>query len=526
MGIQLQPQRLLSRVLRFNTANGVSADNLLNNQGNLSVLNHPRRILDNSGNIIQQPTPNGLINRIWNPNGGLLNWAGNLIKGIQFSFNAAMGWLEGRIESLKNFNWNATDKDIERLAKSQNQAIAAAWGGLIGQGLGYVAGIAVGVGVGVVCPVIGGGALARAIASAVSLEAIEELGQNLGQVIVQTIGALANSLLLNGYKSYRNFLRRADRDTLKQIYNDDTITFIKNEWGQEGEPDLSFNAVMDRQVDKIKDRNVKVFVEEALEEGWDSFIDSTFIIANELDTAFQQNRVANQQNTERSVQIDLEDQNSEETLVFSNVPERELMSQVQATINNHRLIRNRDVGAIVGEPLSDYYLRALPFTRKLDIEFRDKERPPWIDVQTGRIKRVRVSIPDVKAGITWREVKKAAKSYRWGKFRATAKLNNGRQMAVYGATAAEAENKLKELIDLSTAQIQTLTIAEEVERPAKINKRPTMVYPAFATLLFRKNSTTGQGRTMVSSNTYEEKATRVPLYVETEPDEAKDWNRF
>lgn len=90
-------------------------------------------------------------------------------------------------------------------------------------------------------------------------------------------------------------------------------------------------------------------------------------------------------------------------------------------------------------------------------------------------------------------------------------------MAVYGSTAQEATAKLKKLALLSTSSILTLSISEEEDRPVKLKKEPTLMYPAYATLINRRNSIDVQGRTSIDNRTYDEEVTRFPLWVETEP---------
>ncbi|HHP7245230.1 MAG TPA: hypothetical protein ACFE0H_11150 [Elainellaceae cyanobacterium] len=134
---------------------------------------------------------------------------------------------------------------------------------------------------------------------------------------------------------------------------------------------------------------------------------------------------------------------------------------VTQTLANHQLLYNRDVGEIVGQPAPDWY-RAQIQRRKLVIVFRDKEQPPWRREDGARCREATYSIPDYKIGLSWQEIKRAAKFYVWGKFRATANLENGRQMAVYGATASGAKDKLEELHQLCTSSIVSLNVSEEV----------------------------------------------------------------
>jgi hypothetical protein len=70
--------------------------------------------------------------------------------------------------------------------------------------------------------------------------------------------------------------------------------------------------------------------------------------------------------------------------------------------------------------------------------------------------------------VTWADLKAFVKPYNWGEWRATANLKSGRQMAIYGANAQEAENTLERLLRLSTDEIVTLTTSQEKRRNIKL----------------------------------------------------------
>lgn len=129
------------------------------------------------------------------------------------------------------------------------------------------------------------------------------------------------------------------------------------------------------------------------------------------------------------------------------------------------------------------------------------------------------TIPDPKTNLSWQRIKRAAKAYNWGRFRCTANLDNGRQMAVYGASPVEAEEKLRELLDLSTAEIVTLSVTEEKDRNPKLKKDMTRLYPATGTMLVRRPSLDTVGRTDLDGNTWDEEHIRFDLWMDEEPEE-------
>jgi len=90
-------------------------------------------------------------------------------------------------------------------------------------------------------------------------------------------------------------------------------------------------------------------------------------------------------------------------------------------------------------------------------------------------------------------------------------------MACYGATAAEAERKLKELLELSTCELITLSVSEEKDRHPNLRKESREMYPAYATLLIRRSTAELTGLNDLSGNTYRQETIRVDLWPESEP---------
>ncbi|NJL39026.1 MAG: hypothetical protein HC899_21475 [Leptolyngbyaceae cyanobacterium SM1_4_3] len=482
-----------------------------------SLTENRARILNFSNRLATVQSEGGIINRIFNFASRLVGFVSTIIRGIAFSATAIFGWLVSGIESLKQFNWNASDADLRALIQAQNVTIATAWGSALGNSFGWIVGIGIGYGVSYLCPVIGSAALARTVTSGALPEALEEISASLLGAVRTTAASFGQSLLINGYMQYRALLKRVPYGVLANLYGEDGASFIKNVWGNQGEPDLSFNNVMDEAVERIQSNTVRAFVESFLEESWDGFTEAGFVVAAEIDAAIEQARAGSQGalGPSRTVLLTPDERSPEETIALTG-EESLVKNTIQSTIAQHRMIFNRDVGQIVGQPAEDWY-RAKPQRRKLCIVFRDRPRPPWRRADGHRCKQATYSIPDAKTGLTWAEIKRAADAYTWGRFRCTANLENGRQMAVYAASPQEAERKLRQLMLLSTDAITTLSITEEKDRNPNLRKSPTPMYPAFFTLLIRRPAVGLTGRTDLEGTRWEEDHIRVDLWTPEEP---------
>jgi hypothetical protein len=517
MSLSFTASNLLSRVIRANSSNGISGKNVLARLPTGGIVAVKPRVIAGINQLKQATGALGFLERFYNPFKALVGFVGGVIRGITFSATKIWGWVVNAITALKAFNWNATDSQLQTSLEAQNVALAAVWGGALGQGFGWLAGIGIGYGVSFLCPVIGGAALARTITAKASKEAIEELLPVLRNTVAQTAGTLGRNVLINGFISYRKMLKSAPRPLLDKIFGADTAKFIKNIWGGEGGPDMSFNTQMDEAIEAIPNKYVKAFLEEFFDEAWDGFCEAGFVIAHEIDEAYAQHRASQREilGPDRTIEIQPDTQ-GDEKLRMIEVPQKLAVPMIQSTLNTHRLLYNRDVGEIVGQPYGDWVKTAVQM-RSLNIVFQSRERPPWRHTNGKRCKVASCTIPDLKKGVTWEQIKKAAAPFTWGKCRATANMDNRRQMVVYGATPQEAKKKLLQLATLSEAKILTISLSEEELRPTTLKKDPTMLFPSYGTLLARKNSLDAKGRTNLDGKTYDQEVVRFPLWVPKEP---------
>lgn len=168
-----------------------------------------------------------------------------------------------------------------------------------------------------------------------------------------------------------------------------------------------------------------------------------------------------------------------------------LKAGISQAIATRKLIEYRDVGDIVAAPV-DEWVRAYPGQIKLTITFYNKQFPPFKLDNGQRLVRAIYNVPAIsRTMLTWEQIKAACgggNGYLWGRFRATANLDNGRQMQVYGGSDREAERRLKALLELSSAKILTLTVAEEKREGRRaadqaMYKETTRIYPAFCCII-------------------------------------------
>ena len=530
MALALKSKELLSRVIRTNLSNAKSGKGLL--AATLEIAK-PR--------IIGKPVEDGniltrLAKWVFSGLGGFIGWAVgalwnaalNLTWGtVKFTFTSVWGMIVGAAQALWQFDWNASDKSLKASIANQNIALAATWGGVAGQSFGWLAGIGVGYGVSLVVPVIGGALLARSIAATVGREALEELAASFTAALRITARTLAKSAITNAYISFRQMVKRTDRKTLEKFLGKDAANTIKDQWGNEGGPNGSIAVFVDNKVEGIKNKALSAFIEEFLEESWDSFVEAGFIVAQELDSAAAQNKLSTQKQlgTERTLTLQPDNRVKGEVLTFANVPQNLLMPAVQQTINTHRLVNNRDIGQFVGALVEDY-ARAMPLALRAQIKLFSVKEPPYVSTKGRRITEVTVSIPDVRrTKLDWEAIKAACggvNGYMWGRYKATAQLSNGRPFVVYGATADGAEENLKRFLLLSTAEITTINVAEELKEGARLTnprlqKEAARVYPGYITIINRDLQLATDKGLPTKKGNYRDRSTRIELWGSQKP---------
>jgi hypothetical protein len=425
--------------------------------------------------------------------GGVKSWLSSIVGGL----GSFVRWALTGVVRLASFNWNAADAEIGRMMHANNLAMAAALGDLVGGGAVWLATIGIAGVAALKFPVLGG---------KIALELAEEGAEEIRAKVINCVNQAGNSLSQNALLWTYLQGRRAWRKALG----------MPPEVKEGAEPWI-LSEKIEQWIESIPDDLIRTFVDSAVESAAEAILEAGFVISYAIDDYYASAKLAQeaQFGEERTLKVTPDKRVDQEFITLTG-PQTLIQQNVQTALTTHRWIHNRDVGHIVGQPAEDW-LRAGMQRRKLTIVFKSKAEPPWSG-GTERVKEVSYTIPEPDTGLTWQRIKTAAKPFNWGKYRATANLDNGRQMAVYGATPVDAEDKLKELLPLSTGQLLTLSVSEEKDRHVNLKKEVTRMYPAYATLLIRRSTAELTGTNDLSGNNYKEDHIRIELWPDTEPE--------
>lgn len=393
------------------------------------------------------------------------------------------------------FDWNQTDAQIKAQMESSNVQIAAAAGELLGVGSIWLASIGLAGLATMKWPVIAGKVLLD-----LAEEGGDEIRAELRGFLTSVRNALARNIILGTFLTARQL----------RLYGLRPIEGEREPWTIAGQ--------IEERIDSIDNNLLRVFVENFLEGATDAIIEVGYVVTYSIEDFYRSQAMANQGQLgpDRGVKITPDERKNEEFVVITG-PQELAQQQVETVLNQHRFVHNRDLGQLVGMPARDYLSGGVQL-RKLEMVFKSKQTPPWIAPPGEEaIKEVSYSIPEVDFNLTWNELKLAGRPWLWGRHYCNANLEGGRKMRVHGATADEAEEKLRELAALSRLNILTVSTGEEKQRPQTLKKYSTRMYPAYATLLVRRPTYDQRGISDLSGQTYSQEEIRIDLWPDNEP---------
>ena len=448
---------------------------------------------------------------------GALRFGNFLISGIvslvSFSFTKLWSWIVSGVQFIYNFDWNISDTAIDKQIEGLWNSFGGILGGAVGRTIGWI-----GCGLVPAATVFTfNQSLGAYLLKEVGEQAIDEILDAAADVINAgfRLGAQATFLWL--YKDVRRALKDPNNpfgNALRGVLGTETI----DNWGQ-GES-WSMAKAVEEKIESIPNTFWRNFAEEAFEEGSEACIEAGFAVAGGIDAYLAQQAMTdnNVLGSDRTIEITPDRSVPDERIVLSG-PEAVLRPAVVQVMATHQMLGNRDVGVLINGTPVDEFIRPQFQERRLIIEFREKEQPPWLLSTGKRARKKQITIPDVERGLTWEKVKLAAKKFTAGDTLVNVPLNNGRQMQVYAATESEGMQKIEELLKLSTAELlpRAARGSSYVNPSAARRVLPYIVYPAKAVLTWRRRSEDLEGRIDLLDQVWDVQTIEFDLWPENEP---------
>jgi hypothetical protein len=481
---------------------------------------------------IRANSTGGMLIRTWNASAISTSGSGSLIEtvfngalrfgnflisaissAISFSFTKLWSWIVGGYLYIYNFDWQMSDTAIDKQIQGLWNSFGGVLGGAAGRTIGWIS-----------CGLVPAASiftfnqsLGTHLLLEVGEQAIDEMLDAASEVINSgfRLGAQATFLWL--YKDVRRALKDPTNifgQGLRAVMGNNTI----DNWGT-GESWTIAKAV-EKRIESIPNTFWRNFTEQMLEEGSEACIEAGYAVAGGIDAWLAQQ--AMQTNAllgiDRAVEITPDRSAPDERIVLAGAEGvlRPAIVQVMAT---HQMLANRDVGVLInGTPVDDTVTPGVQ-ERSLIVEFREKLSPPWIMPDGKRARKRQIKVFSVKRGLTWEEVKFAAKQYTSGQRLVNARLTDGHQMQCYASTETEGLQKIQELLKLSTAELLPNGVRDSgyVNPTARRRELPYLVYPSKAVLTWKKRSPDQDGREDLAGQIWTEQRIAFDLWPDREP---------
>lgn len=455
----------------------------------------------------------GFLETIFN---GALRFGNFLISGIaslvSFSFTKLWSWIVSGVQFIYNFDWNIGDTAINKQIEGLWNSFGGILGGAVGRTIGWI-----GCGLVPAATVFSfNQSMGAYLLKEVGEQALDEMLDAASEVINAGFRMGTQATFLWLYKDVRRALKDPSNPfgvALRSVMGDKNV----DNWGT-GESWTMAKAV-EKKIEAIPNAFWRNFVEEAFEEGTEACIEAGFAVAGGIDAWLAQQAMQNSVlGSDRTVEI-VPDRSAPDERIILSGPEAVLRPTIVNVMATHQMLGNRDVGVLInGTPVDD---TVTPGTqeRRLTIEFKEKTAPPWIMPDGKRARRRQITVFDIKRGLSWEEVKLAAKQYTSGQRLVNARLDNGHQMQAYASTDDEGLQKIKELLKLSTAELLPNGVRDSgyVNPTTRRRELPYLVYPAKAVLVWKKRSPDLDGREDINGRLWTEERIEFDLWPDNEP---------
>jgi hypothetical protein len=452
---------------------------------------------------------------------------GFLINGLKgfgvWSFTALMAQIQSASMFLWNFNFNATDAEIDQQFANFQSVLGGLLGGTIGNALGW---LVCGAGTGMVLMRFNKLLAARVLAE-VGEEALDEVVANVRMLAMQSIQTYWRWEMLQKFKMGRRAVKTMFRDpngflskAFKLLGGDPAK--VKN-WGETGSKPWSFALATEAWIESIKSDYWQNFTEELIEEFFDSCSEAFYVVAGAADQYMLEQKLSKAATfgAEEILEISPNRDLPNEKIVLAG-PQELIKPVIVQTLIHHQLLENRDVGMWVGEPVREN-LKAPPISIQMRILMSGHQ-----STLVGQ-KRVQITIPDVdRSKIDWENIKLAVggiNGYMWGRFKGSARLEKGNKIELYADTSENAVELLTRLAVFSNQEIVSVNVYEEKKEGKRktisaLYKDPTRIYPYGFTILNQQKVLNEESGIAQLSGVYRRSGTQlIDLTSDTRPDD-------
>ncbi len=391
-----------------------------------------------------------VLGAIWGGFEGFLFLVGRgLLSGLNFTFTGAFSWLVSTTTFLANFDWNASDTEIDAGLRSRYLAWASSLGSAIGGTLGWFAcGILPNASIFAFNPAMGAYVLTH-----FGEEAQEELASYLVQIIKQSLNVATATAFAQTYKTTRSIIKATPG--IKKLFPN------IDKWGAKDGAVFTISKSIEDKIEKIPNPFIRGLVDAAYEEFFDACIDAGFTLTSAMDSFVAMQRATNKDVANEIIEIK-PDREADETLYLAG-SQTNLKSVIPQVLAQHQMIRDRDLGDVFQLPPQEYINGRTRQTFTLHLSWHSRKSPPYGTANSKGTQRASCTIHNLKrSSIDWTKIKRIAgpQGHQFGKFAAIASYENGKRSVIYSNTSQGAVSLMKELLTLSDSEIGNINVTE------------------------------------------------------------------
>ncbi len=231
---------------------------------------------------------------VWNAGKGLAGFLFNVGKGILaligFAWTKLWSLIVSTLVFLYNFNWNASDEDMNKQITQSFENLASVLGGTVGNALGWLAcGMLPGLWIASFNPALGAYILKN-----VGEEALDEIAGHLAQAIRAIFRTTVTAGLIFAYVNVRKLWRESDDNFIKRLKQGGLLTDeqIKQKNAERNKP-WSLALQTEALIKSIPITFIRNFVEQMLEESAEACIEAGYAVAAGADAFYAMQKLAN-----------------------------------------------------------------------------------------------------------------------------------------------------------------------------------------------------------------------------------------
>jgi hypothetical protein len=475
----------------------------------------------------------GVLAKVWNAvlnigkgvGGALVKVGGFMLTaitgGFQWTWTALVTQLQSASMFLWNFNFNATDTELDAQFAQFQSILGGLAGGTIGNALGW---LVCGAAPGLVMMKFNK-LLAARILSEVGEEATEELLANLRVLVMQS------SQLAFRWSAVMAF--KAGRRTIKNVLKDPNGAWGKlykalggdlskvQKWGETGSKPWSFAIALDTWIESIQDNFWQNFTEELIEEFFDACSEAFYVVAGTADQYAMEQKLnkGTLLGQQEVVEITPNREYEEEKIILAG-PQELIKPVIVQTMTQHQLLHERSIGNFMGETiegLANREIRTLMARLVFSSSQFSKQDPTTVTLYN--VDRARLD---------WAELKQAMggiNGYMWGPWQVNALMDDESLIRIWANTEAEGLDRVSALAQFVQGEIQTVNSYHQMREGKRITydtlrKDPRRQYPWELLIINPIQILNEENGRATRRGIYKDRQALLPLWTTSRPD---DW---